>query len=250
MKRLLYYYLVALVVAVADLAHGGVVLDGGGLVLAQQGGTIDSSGLGDLALAGTPFALDEHAAAAHAIVHLNDGIFGNTNSWIGGGSVGTSGPFAGISLGAATSTVQSIAFGRDGGGEETTYTDRWGPGVYTLQYTQVANPGATTSDADWTTVGTLDYQSAGGPGFDQPWLRHRYNFDPVEATGVRLMVANTAVCIDEVGHLVATQLPHRSQIGDSLRVLPVVEAGAKTEAVGVAQLHVSAELSSKEVGVL
>ncbi len=198
MKNLLCLITLVLAVAVVGTADGGVVLDGGGLVLAEQGGTFAA---GNLASGATAFALDEHVAAVHTIAHLNDGIYGNPNSWIGGGDVGTSGPFVGISLGAATTAVQSIAFGRDNGESNPSggaYVDRWGPGVYTLQYTQVASPDGTTADADWTDIGTLDYQGAGGAGFDKPWLRHRYNFDAVDATGIRLMVADTAVCIDEV----------------------------------------------------
>ena len=186
----------AVVLAVANVATAGVVLTGGGLVLAEQGGTLDAGT--DLALAAngaTAFGTSEHPAPVHAVAHANDGLYGNGNSWLPMLDGSDPSPFIGISVGSATTSLQSIAFGRDNGGEAHTYADRWS-GLYTLQYTQVPDPDNTT--VGWTDIGTLDYQSpAHGLGFDQPWLRHRFNFDPVDATGVRIL-SPTGNAIDEL----------------------------------------------------
>ncbi len=201
---------VAACLCLGTVAHGGVVLSGGGLVLIQQGGTFDAP---NLAQGATPFALDELSAYGHLTVELNDQIYGNSNSWIGNGataptSVGNR-AFAGVNLGAVPVPISSIAFGRDNGGEAWLGTDRClsGGNPYVLQYTQVPNPGTAVTDTGnaatgWATVGTLDYQSAGGVNFTAPHLRHRYGFDPVNATGVRLLVPATGLgagtAIDEI----------------------------------------------------
>ncbi len=176
----------------AGVLRAGVVLTGGGLTLVEEGGSIAT---GNLAATGTAFAKDLLPGfPAHTIAHLNDQTFGNSNSWIGD-SVGT---FAGVSFGATPVPVYSIAFGRDNTGG---FTDRTF-GTYTLQYTTVANPSASTPDASWTTIGTLDYQSVGGTNFAFPSRRHRFTFNAVAATGIRLLVPSgglaTGTCIDEL----------------------------------------------------
>ncbi|MBN2294602.1 MAG: PEP-CTERM sorting domain-containing protein [Pirellulales bacterium] len=62
-----------------------------------------------------------------------------------------------------------------------------------------------TSDASWTDIGTLNYGAAGGPFYSQPSIRHRYSFDPVQATGIRLIVpgcetsgSQAGTCIEEI----------------------------------------------------
>lgn len=174
-----------------------VVLTGGGLALAEELGALDSAA--DLALASkgaVAFARDVLSGyPAHTIPHLNDAAFGNSNSWIGN----SNNSFCGISLGAAPLTLRSIAFGRDNTG---TFADRT-IGIYTLQYTQVANPTAATPDASWTNIGTLNYQSAGGgANFAVPSRRHRFNFTAVQATGIRLTCPGnglgTGACVDEI----------------------------------------------------
>ncbi|MHC5112455.1 MAG: lamin tail domain-containing protein, partial [Planctomycetota bacterium] len=75
-------------------------------------------------------------------------------------------------------------------------------GLYRLQYTAVPNPDETTPEANWIEIGTLDYQSPGGDNFGFPHRRHRYNFDPVMATGIRIIVPATGLnggtAIDEI----------------------------------------------------
>ena len=168
-------------------------------VLAEVGGTFAEDNLAT-APGAYAFAIDalvdldpeNEIYARHTIPHLNDGVYGNENSWIGL----TGDPaFAGIAFG-GVKTVASVAFGRDNTGEET---DRFA-GTYALQYTAVAAPDATTSDCDWITIAHLEYDAFCPPS---GWLRHRYNFPPVEATGIRLLVPETGLqpngtCIDEI----------------------------------------------------
>lgn len=144
----------------------------------------------------TAFALNCISGyTSHAIDHLNDGLYGNTSSWIG-----ISGPsFAGIDLN-GPATINAIAFGRDNGGEPPErpepYTDRWA-GTYTLQYTTIASPDETTPDADWVTIGTLTYDSTFPDA--TPYLRHVWMFDTIEgATGVRVLTGTNGTGIDEL----------------------------------------------------
>ena len=143
----------------------------------------------------TAFAKDVFAgggAASHQIDHLNDGLYGNTNSWIGN----SANTFVGIDLN-GTESIDSIAFGRSnlttgdpcGGG---VCTDRTA-GTYVFQFTNVASPDASTPAGDWTTIDSVTYVGAAGEH-----LRHLYSFGAVDATGVRLLVSNGASAIDEI----------------------------------------------------
>ncbi|MBI4584313.1 MAG: hypothetical protein HY717_09860 [Planctomycetes bacterium] len=166
------------------------------LALVEVGGAFGPNNLATGPQA-VPFAIDALADIGfdvHRIERLNDGIYGNTNSWIG--NTGNPG-FAGLSLGGSF-TIASIAFGRDNGGEALEYTDR-NQGRYVLQYTQAPSPGAATPNPDWVTIGEVFYDGLCPPS---PWLRHRFNFSPVAATGIRLIVPGTGLglgtAIDEI----------------------------------------------------
>ncbi len=127
----------------------------------------------------------------HEIAHLNDGLYGNDNSWIGE----SDGSFAGVALN-GSHTIGLISFGRDNSGISA---DRY-EGTYTLQYTTVENPSASTPEDVWLTIDELTYDNTFPP--DAPALRHVYQFDPVEATGVRIVVSqggfNGGIAIDEI----------------------------------------------------
>jgi hypothetical protein len=170
-------------------AWAGVVLSGGGLTLVSEG---DSADVLNLAPGKTPFAKDTFPLPPHALASVNDGTYGQASSWL----AGSPDSFVGIQLGATTQWIGGFAFGRDNVGDNT---DR-SLGFYTLQYTTVANPDGATPDASWTTIGTLDYQSAGGANFTSPHRRHRYTFTPVQATGLRLKTLNGAdyIAVDEL----------------------------------------------------
>ena len=203
-------------------------LSGGGLTLVQEGPAAPASP-GDVP---NNLALGSNGASAfassdlgpeintpyHFTENLNDGFYGNEFSWIGGDdNPFFPDAFAGIDLGAApVMNIQSIAFGRSnvlsgdvcGGGGVC--QDRH-KGFYVLQYTQVPNP---SSDHDlptggnpavgWSEIGTLDYGESDGEStnYNVTWQRHRYNFDPVNATGIRLLVPGSGLgggtAIDEI----------------------------------------------------
>ena len=202
----------------AGPVSAGIVISGGGLALVAEGGSFETN---DVALGKMAFAQDVIPAAPHAIANVNDGIYGNSNSWIGYYS-GTN-TFVGVNLGATPYTLSKVAFGRDNLG---IYSDR-AIGTYTLQYTTVPNPDATTPDASWTTIGTLDYQSAGGTNFTTPTLRHEFTFTPVSATGVRLKVSPISICIDEL------EL-YRAPVFAVLNYYPMGESDAGATAGGTA----------------
>ena len=177
----------------ASSISAGIVTTGG-ITLVLEGGSGHPTAV-NMALGKTAFAQDEIGAAPHAIAKVNDGVSGNANSWI----AGTQNSFVGINLGATAVPVRCLAFGRDASGS---FTDRH-LGLYEVQFTTVANPDATTPGGSWTTVGTMDYQSAGGANFTNPQRRHVFNLPgTVMATGIRLKVNATTVfdltCVDEL----------------------------------------------------
>lgn len=184
---------VAAAAVTPQTAHAVVTLSGGGLVLAEQGGTFAPNNVAGASLGAIPFSSSDLGPQLgipfHIAANLNDETYGNSNSWIGGDVNPYPAPFAGVALDGSF-TLQSIAFGRDNLGA---FGDRT-LGLYTLQYTTAGTVDANTPDASWTTIGTLNYVSPGGTNFSNPALRHRYNFDPVAGvTGVRLLVPSTGI---------------------------------------------------------
>lgn len=167
------------------------------LALAAGSMAITSSDLGPL------LGLNFHVAG-----NLNDGLYGNSNSWIGGNSPN---PFAGITLGGLT-TLTSFAFGRDNGNNVTDPQDNGFlgqlpdrcMGIYTVQITRVSFPDATTSDTGnaatgWQSVGTLNYanndDTVAGELFTA-YYRHQFVIGlaaggGVQATALRLLVPGT-----------------------------------------------------------
>ena len=150
------------------------------IALAINGGTAFAK---DVILGGT-------LAPTHTIPNLNDGIYGNANSWIGD----SEDSFAGIRF-ATPNTIAKIAFGRDNTGA---FADR-ASGYYLVQYTREANPDGATPEASWFDIGPVFID---GAGFDKA-LRHEYAFTPVAGvTGVRVIVPGngmgTGAAIDEL----------------------------------------------------
>jgi hypothetical protein len=128
----------------------------------------------------------------HIVDNVNDGLYGNSNSWIAGSADDP--PFLGVNLGRMVD-ITSVAWGRDNLNQ---FSDR-SPGVYTLQVTTADNPSTDTPDTSWTTVGTFDYDNAIGV---QIHLRHEFQVSqadgsPIPATGVRLLTPSTANAVDE-----------------------------------------------------
>ena len=147
----------------------------------------------------------------HRAVNLNDGLYGNANSWIPNFVNGDAMPFGGIRF-ARRTLVRNIAWGRDNGNVAGdccggTLTDR-SLGLYVIQVTTASNPGANTPDAcgpnpnsGWVTVGTVKYKSA-NPGVFTPHLRHRFDLSqngaPIPATAIRIRVPDSSSDIDEI----------------------------------------------------
>jgi hypothetical protein len=154
-------------------------------------GTGGTMGPGNIALASVPFGRDEIFGGTlpiHKIANIRDGIYGNSNSWIGD----TDSSFVGLNFGGSF-TIDRFAFGRDNTGA---FGDR-SRGSYLLQYTTDAAPGAGTPDNLWTTIGPVYYQADNTDA-----LRHEYAFSPVDATGIRLIAsgngAGSGAAIDEL----------------------------------------------------
>ncbi len=132
------------------------------------------------------FGLDEIGGGSltqHKIANILDGIYGNSNSWIGD----SENSFIGISLGKDPVSIGQIAFGRDNTGM---FSDR-SAGLYTIQYTTEPNPDASTPETMWNLVGTINHPP-GGTGFLSSSRRHAWNFEPVQATGIRIIVPGSS----------------------------------------------------------
>ena len=131
----------------------------------------------------------------HGPGFLNDGVYGNGNSWV------ADNPNSSVvaSFGTSIVNVSGIAWGRDNTGG---YTDRW-RGLYIIEYTQVASPSATTPDAQWQLIGSVDYATLPQTGdFSLPARRHRWSFPAVQASGIRVRAIAAAgedpIAIDEL----------------------------------------------------
>jgi hypothetical protein len=138
----------------------------------------------------------------HEMKGANDGFYGNSNSWISGPTLGADpDPWIGLNFGRVVQ-ITNLAWGR--ANAVPTFGDRW-DGIYTLQVTMVANPGVDTwetgdASTGWVTVGQVEYRGSTA-GF-RPWLRHRFevssNGNPISARGIRILVSNNGICIDEI----------------------------------------------------
>lgn len=206
------------ILAVTSIAAADVITVGSGSQFTWDGanGPASSSGVvpENIALSSngaTAFAIDVlggGAYAAHQISHLNDGTYGNANSWIGqtsrvidlGGTWGsTTQGFAGIEF-QGSSSISSFAFSRDNLSQECNDRDN---GTYYVQVTTVLQPDASTADSAWTTIGSI---ANSGEGTWDGALRHKFNLNsPVTATGLRIVVPFTgdqtfggATAIDEI----------------------------------------------------
>lgn len=177
-----------------------------------QAGARTPSHAGLTSNGGQAFGSSELDFGIHFIRKINDGIYGNASSWISDRGVGAGSdenPFVGIRFASAID-VTTIAFGRDNGdtteaGCGGTCADR-SLGVYTLQYTAVADPGIATEETEdattgWVSLGTIEYLAAAPPGF-HPSRRHAFAVgaggQPIRATAVRIKVSDGNIAIDEL----------------------------------------------------
>lgn len=149
----------------------------------------------------------------HLTRNINDGLYGNTNSWIGGSN--DPGPhFAGVMFNGLYN-ISSVAWGRDNGNESTEGAARdRSMGTYTLQITPDGNL--------WTTVGTVNYNYGQdtelGSAFT-PSLRHEFEIasggNPITARGFRVLVPGSGInggtAIDEI-EVYGTPIPEPSAL--------------------------------------
>ena len=155
-------------------------------VLKSMGGSLTAAK--DIALAsngGTAFAKDCITGfSEHSIAHLNDGVYGNSNSWIGNSQSN----FAGVAFNAPYA-ISSLAFGRDNGGEAATYLDRY-HGHLHLPVHANAQPERRTlrRSVDFVWQASISIRSIPTRPTS---LRHVYEFDPIAGvTGVRILTCS------------------------------------------------------------
>lgn len=167
----------------------------GPLTLKAEGGALDRAA--DVALSATVFASSTIPGYVyHQAELVNDGRYGNTNSWIHGSTTVNGKQFIGLVFREPVA-VASVAWGRDNLGS---YDDRW-RGTYTVQVTAENDIDANTPDSAWTTVDTV---TGAGP------RRHEYSFNAaIESTALRVVVNSelTAICIDELEVYAGTPPP-------------------------------------------
>ncbi len=185
-----------------------------------------ATGAGAIAISSGQLAVGPHFTPT-----LNDGRYGNSNSWIGG--EGDSPAYAGIALD-GTFNLTSFAFGRDNGNNVTDpqangylgqLPDR-SLGVYTLQFTSVASPSTAAdtglSATGWQTFGSLNYAGEDDTvlgGAFTSYYRHEFEVGlaaggGLTATGFRILVPGTGIspagtAIDEI-ELFGTAVPEPS----------------------------------------
>ena len=231
MKLSIFTGLLALLSMLPPALHAAMVITpSAGYVLIWDGNDGDNFSAAEVAvvpanLATAPgvsaLSSGELGLGIHVTTALNDGRYGNSNSWIGG--EGNSPAFGGIAFG-GTFNLTSFAFGRDNGnnvndlqanGYLGQLPDR-SIGLYTLQFTAVASPSAGTpvtgsSATGWETVGTLNYAADDdavlGSAFTS-YFRHEFDVGlaaggGLTATGFRILVPGTGIgptttAIDEI----------------------------------------------------
>lgn len=166
----------------------------------------------------TPFATGA-LVAPHTIPNLNNGVYGNSNSWIS--STSPSPPFSGVDFQGSLYRFNTVAWSRS----NVTFGDPCVGGVcmdrfedtYTLQFTLVSDPSAATTVTGnrftgWESIGTIAYGPGAGP-INSGWLRHEYEIleqgSPIVGTGFRIQTTVAGlVAIDEleiIGQLVAPE---------------------------------------------
>ena len=146
------------------------------------------------------FAIDVGHSPPHSIPGLNNGRYGNADSWIGVqtrdidvGATVVNTTFAGIDFaGTAAINITSFAFGRSNKGDE--FADRT-QGDYYIQLTTTPDPDVNTPDDEWSTIGSINIPFNSFPNT----YRHLYTLDAaVSATGIRIVTPTTGTCIDEI----------------------------------------------------
>jgi hypothetical protein len=205
MKKNVKLVLVAVVLALVPVASATVSTSGlswDGTYGAFHGQAVPSNlATGALAIGSSDLCTQFGGLIpAHTIAHINDGVYGNDNSWIPQALAFVSPPlppyeWVGVDLGTAK-TVNAIAWGRDN--SVNNYLDRV-EGDYVVQYTDEAIVDGLST---WTTIGSATYDVANAEAAQ----RKLFTFDAVNATGVRILIPTGSgtgifaenLCIDEM----------------------------------------------------
>jgi hypothetical protein len=156
-----------------------------------------------------PFGSSQLDFGVHYIANVNDGLYGNSRSWIADFANGDADPFIGVAFDGEVD-FNAIAFGRDNGNATTdacgvACMDR-ALGIYTVQITLVGNPDATTAETGnaatgWATIGEIKYNF--GDETFTPYLRHEFDLSlagggAISATALRVKVSDPNLAIDEL----------------------------------------------------
>jgi hypothetical protein len=154
------------------------------VTLVQTGGTFrsDAVNLAAASNGATAIFSSELSAYDHFGAEVNDGVYGNASSWIGGIEVyGWPTAWVGVAFN-TPQTIASFAFGRDNTGVQESRAT-WA--TYAVEYTTSAFTPGSAGSATWITVVNLDYYNAPP---SSPALRHLYDFTSPLAgvTGFRL----------------------------------------------------------------
>jgi len=118
-------------------------------------------------------------AGIHCWRNINDGVLGNSNSWIPG--VGAA------NVGVRFSSVKTIVGIRVSRG--TYYNDRLG-GTYQVSYSNIATATYNTPDAHWCSAGSFTRSQNG-------FYYFRFS-QPISASAIRIVVSSGDACIDEL----------------------------------------------------
>ncbi|HPF37999.1 MAG TPA: thrombospondin type 3 repeat-containing protein [Phycisphaerae bacterium] len=143
----------------------------------------------------------------HTVQHINDGLYGNSHSWIPAPS--DPAPFVGVEFD-VLNPIDSIAWGRDNndnadpsGADDSCdeCTDRW-EGTYIVEVTTDAGAAQDPISVSWTQVGSVVYS---GPASGRlMWRRHEFslaqNGQPIVARALRIRSDSAGLdpCIDEL----------------------------------------------------
>jgi hypothetical protein len=132
--------------------------------------------------------------ASHQIDHLNNGLYGNAESWLGN-NTGANTAFAGVAFD-GVQTINSLAFGRDATGG---FSDR-DLGTYVFEFTRDEFDPlsiASVNGASWQQFLTVNYPGDAPAG--QEHLRHQFDFAAIDfVTGVRVLLSTNSNAIDEL----------------------------------------------------
>lgn len=199
--------------------------------LVETGGTF-RAGATNLATSGTAIGQDQLELGTHYIVNVNDGVYGNSSSWIGLVEDDTMfGSWVGVRFSSAQ-TIASLAFGRDNLGG---FSDRATGSAYLFQYSSDASVNSNPAGAVWTSFGTLDYLNS--PPTD-PSYRHLYNINTplTDVYAIRIYTASGLLdgnAIDEIElyATAATPVPEPSTYATLAGVLALAMIGWRRRAV-------------------